>query len=116
MHWDEGNEHFQGCAGTLLSFWMSFLIFPFFSYLSGSMRKTCMSLMINQAITKMFASLPGANQVARFISSTWIFSRLLALYSESLSRTHRVATGNFIWSCERSFRSDTVGRAAPSSS
>jgi len=64
----------------------------------------------------MFASLQGANQVARFISSTCIFSRLLALYSESLSRTYRVATGDFTWSCERSFRSDAVGRTAPSSS
>jgi len=46
-----------------------FDFFNFF-YLSGFMRKTCMSLMSNQAITKIFASLPGANQADRFISTT----------------------------------------------
>jgi len=43
----------------------------------------------NQAITKKFAGIAGAN---------------------------RVATGDSTWSCECSFRSDAVGRAAPSSS
>ena len=40
----------------------------------------------------------------------------LALYCESLSGTYRVVTGCSTWSCESSFRSDAVGRAASSSS
>jgi len=44
------------------------------------------------------------------------FRTSLALYSETLSRTYRVATGDSTWSCKRSFRSDAAGRAAPSSS
>jgi len=35
------------------------------------------------------------------------------VYSESLPRSYRAATGNSTWSCKRSFRSDAVGRAPP---
>ena len=39
-----------------------------------------------------------------------------ALYSESLSRTYRVATGGSNLCCERSFRGDTAPRSASSRS
>jgi len=52
-------------------------------------------------------------QPTRFTLITRTFSRLLALYSESLSRTYDVDS---TCSWERSFRDDMVRRAAPSSS
>ena len=51
-------------------------------------------------------------KAARFISIAQTFSSLLALYSESLSRTYRAATGDSTSSCELSFHADAVGRAA----
>ena len=54
------------------------------------------------------------NHLRTHLPRCHIFHTLL--YSESLSRTYRVATSDPTWSCERSLCSDAMGRAAPSPS